>query len=189
MEGVAEGSCQHTGRTMARSSFVSPRFDDLDLYIEGTRRPANVVAERTETMISKPALTIVLLGVVTIAAGAAGQLPGAPPPLRPAVPACLHDTDERFSDSQRRESALELARALIRAQRESFQKSGRYAALASLKLPEAPAGFAVALFTNGEAFVLSIKDQRDSCRFGIFSDQDGLFYQGSPRVAQMAQTQ
>ena len=127
--------------------------------------------------------------VVTTAVVSVDQLPGTPSALRLPVPACLHDADERPADAQRRESALELARAIIRVEDEIFQRTGRYELLEALKLPPTPSNFSVTLVTDGNNYIFSIKDRRDTCRFGIFSDQEGIIYQSSPRAVQVAQTQ
>lgn len=94
---------------------------------------------------------------------------------------CLHDADERVADRQRREQALSLARAINSAEAQVVSRTGRYQPLAQLgPLPTVPEGLDRRLYTDGDGYIYSIKDSRDPCRFGIFSDQYGTLYPLSP---------
>jgi hypothetical protein len=53
-------------------------------------------------------------------------------------------------------------------------------------LPETPSGFVVRLHTDGEGYIFSIKDDRDACRYGVFSDQQGTLYEASPTLPLIA---
>ena len=101
---------------------------------------------------------------------------------------CLHDDGGGSqADRARREQALLLAREINAAQGRAIQQTKRYQPLQQLgKLPETPAGFVVRLYTDGEGYAFSIKDDRDACRYGIFSDQQGTLYQASPTLPLIA---
>lgn len=104
------------------------------------------------------------------------------------APRCLHDRDERPADRVRREQALVLARAINAAQARAVQRPpGRYQPLTSLgTLPATPEGFDLRLYTDGNAYLFSLKDGGDSCRYGIFSDQQGTVYQLTPTAPLVA---
>src|SRR5262245_48745360 len=94
---------------------------------------------------------------------------------------CLHDSAELQADRVRREQALSLAREINDAQGRAVRQTRRYQPLQQLgNLPETPAGFVVRLHADEEGYIFSIKDDRDACRYGIFSDQQGTLYQSSP---------
>src|SRR3712207_9595881 len=42
-----------------------------------------------------------------------------------------------------------------------------------VNLPPLPAEFELRLYVDGSGYVFSLKDARDPCRFGIFSDESG----------------
>ena len=108
----------------------------------------------------------------------------------PRVVRCLHDASEIQAERDRREQALAVARAINMAEGQSFQQSGRFQPLASLSnIPTAPAGFSVRLYSDATGYVVSLKDDRDVCRFAIFSDQSGTVYSSTPTVPQLASTQ
>ena len=103
------------------------------------------------------------------------------------MPRCLHDEDATASNRARREAALSLARALNAAEGRAAEASRRYAPLDALRnLPPTPDGFILRLYTDGDGYVFSLKDDRDPCQFGIFSDQKGFLYSGSPSRALVA---
>jgi hypothetical protein len=105
----------------------------------------------------------------------------------PAIPSCRHGEGGQATDAVRRQKALDLARTILRAEADKSQKTGRYEALAALtNLGPTPEGFQLRLQTDGQSFVFSLKDGTDPCQFAIFSDQDGVIYQDSPRAMQMA---
>ena len=103
------------------------------------------------------------------------------------APRCLHDTDETQANRLRREDALTLARAINGAQGRAIERTGRYQVLADLgALPPAPEGFVMRIYADEDGYIFSIKDSRDACRYGIFSDQHGTLYQSSPTVPLIA---
>jgi len=100
---------------------------------------------------------------------------------------CLHDDGESQADRARREQALSLAREINAAQGRAIQQTKRYQPVQQLgKLPETPAGFVVRLYTDSDGYAFSIKDDRDACRYGIFSDHQGTLYQASPTLPLIA---
>jgi hypothetical protein len=127
--------------------------------------------------------------IVVVAASSTSTIGSQNPRSRmilPALPACHHEAG-RTADAVRRENALTLARNIVRAEKEEMRTLGRYEAVAALgNLGPTPDGFELRLYTDGRSFVVSLKDRTDPCRFGIFSDQDGEIYQGSPGTAQIA---
>ena len=95
--------------------------------------------------------------------------------------ACLHDADTTTPNRARRDQAIALARAINGAQAEAARRTGRYQALPQLgNMPPTPPGFDLRLYSDGDGYLFSLKDSRDPCRFGIFSDQYGTLYQLSP---------
>lgn len=129
---------------------------------------------------------------VVVAAGAATFLlwsavgNGQVPNLTPAL-ACRHDAGALQQDRTRRDQALVLARAINAAQGIVAGQTRRYQPLAQLaNLPEVPDGFALRLYTDGEGYVFSLKDERDPCHYGIFSDQLGRLYEMTPDVPRIA---
>jgi len=59
-----------------------------------------------------------------------------------------------------------------------FSRTSAYQPLAQLPVAATPSGFAVHLATDGSSYAFSVKDSLDACRFGYFSDQDGLIFAG-----------
>lgn len=87
----------------------------------------------------------------------------------------------------RRAQAVVLARAINQAEGLAAQKTREYQPLASLpNLPQAPVGFRVRLYVDESGYMFSIKDERDPCHYGIFSDENGRLYEMSPQVPQNA---
>ena len=100
---------------------------------------------------------------------------------------CLHDTDESAANRTRREAALTLARAINAAEGQAAQRTRRFQPLQQLgSLPPTPDGFVLRFYTDGDGYIFSIKDDRDSCQYGVFSDQKGFLYQSSPTVPMVA---
>jgi hypothetical protein len=96
---------------------------------------------------------------------------------------CLHEGSENPQDRQRRLDAIELARAINRAQWPMRPSRPRmYRPLQQLQgLPETPEGFRIQFHTDGTSYLFSLKDTMDRCQFSIFSDQDGDIYEASTR--------
>lgn len=100
---------------------------------------------------------------------------------------CLHDAGESQPNRLRREQALALARAINAAQGQAVQQTKRYQPLAQLSnLPDTPAGFVLRLYQDGDGYLFSLKDDRDVCRYGIFSDRHGTLLQASPTLPLIA---
>ena len=100
---------------------------------------------------------------------------------------CLHGNEESRVDRDRRDRAVSLAKAINAAQGQAMDQTKRYQLLPQLRaLPVTPDGFRVRLYSDGEGYIFSIKDERDACRYGIFSDQHGTLYESSPIVPQIA---
>ncbi len=94
---------------------------------------------------------------------------------------CLHGRSEPAEERARREHALKIAHQINIAEAFAKQSGGKYRPLSELvNVPAPPSGFAVRLLTDGAAYTLSMKDERDACRYAIFSDQDGRIYEGYP---------
>src|SRR5436853_260043 len=109
------------------------------------------------------------------------------PLLSSRAVACRHDQGETAADRTRRQDALALARQINAAEARVAELTHNYVPLAGLRgLPPTPAEFTVRLYTDGATYTFSIKDQRDVCHYGIFSDQDGLLYELTPQHAQIA---
>jgi hypothetical protein len=129
--------------------------------------------------------------IVVLVAGAAALLArpaaGTGQVVSPSAMACRHDTGSLQQDRARRAQAQVLARAINAAQGAVAAQTRRYQPLAQLaNLPQVPDGFDLRLYTNGDGYVFSLKDQRDPCHYGIFSDQSGRLYEASPQIPQMA---
>ncbi len=101
---------------------------------------------------------------------------------------CLHDAQsEGSAEVARRQQALTLAREIHSAEARLAQRTRTYSGLKQLgALPPTPEGFELRFFTDGERYIFSIKDKRDICAYGVFSDQDGLLYEKTPKLPQMA---
>jgi hypothetical protein len=100
---------------------------------------------------------------------------------------CLHDESSTAMDRQRREQALTVARAINSAEGRAAQRTRRYVTMAQLgTVPAAPDGFDLRFYTDGNGYVLSLKDSRDPCHYGVFSDQQGFMYEVTPGVPQLA---
>ena len=98
-------------------------------------------------------------------------------PLTAQQPACLHGPNESPDQLARRRAALGITRE-INGLQAAFRRTPAYQPLAQLPVSGIPAGFAVQLVTDGTTYSFSVKDTLDPCRFGFFSDQDGLIFVG-----------
>ena len=123
--------------------------------------------------------------VVACALSARSEAPQPLPVLRQSVaalPACRHNEVSSTSDRERREQAIVFAKAIHLAQASSVRITGRYQRLEDLvNLPERPRDFDVRLYVDARGYMFSLKDTRDPCRYGIFSDQSGFLYEKSPQ--------
>jgi hypothetical protein len=100
---------------------------------------------------------------------------------------CRHDEASVPADRIRREQARALLRAINTAEGRAAQATRQYVPLAKLpNLPAAPAGFELRLYTDGNGYLVSLKDSRDPCHYGVFSDEDGRLYEMSPQLPLIA---
>ena len=95
---------------------------------------------------------------------------------------CLHQGGpERQADRLRREQAVALMKAINVAQGQALQQTRNFTPLSGLSgLPGTPDGFRLRMYVNDAGYVASLKDDRDPCYFGIFSDESGFVYTNSP---------
>lgn len=130
------------------------------------------------------AVVVIVTGTMFwLAAVLRGQF--APPILRAA--ACRHDAAALPADRARREQALTLARAINTAQGRIAQQTRQYQPFEQLTgLPPTPIGFRLRLYTDGAGYIFSLKDERDPCHYGVFSDQEGRLYEMTPQVPLIA---
>ena len=95
---------------------------------------------------------------------------------------CLHGPDETAPDRARREQATLYAERLNAVEQSSFPAGRTYRRPEELvNLPPLPPGFLLQFNTDGRSYAFSLKDERDPCRFAIFSDQKGYLYAGIPQ--------
>ena len=80
----------------------------------------------------------------------------------------------------RRQQALALTRHINTLEQRALRDARAYRPFAQLEITDAvPQGFAIHLATDGASYAFSIKDNLDACRFGYFSDQEGLIFAGA----------
>ena len=122
-----------------------------------------------------------------------GQIRPVPPAMRQGgiLPtsgvACLHDSGSIAANQTRRAAAQALARAINDAESRAVTANRRYVPLDQLpNLPPVPPGFELRFYTDGAGYVVSLKDSRDPCRYGLFTDQHERLYEMSPQVPQIA---
>jgi hypothetical protein len=99
-------------------------------------------------------------------------------PIAAQQRACLHGQDEAPDQLARRQLALGLTRHINTLQAGGYRAHGSQP-LATLPIAQAtPDGFTVHLVSDGVNYAFSVKDTLDPCRFGYFSDQEGVIYVG-----------
>ena len=104
--------------------------------------------------------------------------------ILPTSARCLHGRDESTADRSRRDAAVALLKAINAAQSQALQRSRGFRPLAELpNLPATPDGFRLRFYVSDAGYVASLKDQRDSCYFGVFTDEAGWVYDSSPLSA------
>ena len=131
------------------------------------------------TMAGMLALTVMSAAVLVPPADGQGL------PIRPT--GCLHDQGETAQQRGRREGALGYLKAINTAQGELVQRSKRYGAIQQLgTLPGVPEGFVVRLYADQDGYLVSVKDDRDPCRFALFSDNGGHVYESKLPAPQIA---
>lgn len=100
---------------------------------------------------------------------------------------CLHDSSSLPEDRARREQARALVRAIHAAEGRAAQVTREYLPLGALPgLPDLPDGFQLRLYTDTQGYLVSLKDGRDPCHYGIFSDEHGRLYEMTPQVPLIA---
>jgi hypothetical protein len=99
----------------------------------------------------------------------------------PSRVSCLHGRPERAADGARREQAVALLKALNQAEGQSLERIRRFVPLSELaSLPPTPDGFRMRLYLSDAGYIASLKDERDPCYFGVFSDESGFVYSAAP---------
>jgi len=135
---------------------------------------------RQTALTSATAIAGILLGLETVGRA---QLP----PMPPSSLVCRHDAASPPADRTRREQARTLVRAINNAEGRAAETRRQYVPLAQLSnLPAVPTGFELRFYTDGNGYVVSLKDSRDPCHYGVFSDEDGRLYEMSPQVPLIA---
>jgi hypothetical protein len=100
---------------------------------------------------------------------------------------CRHDAASLPADRTRREQARALLRGINTAEGRAAEARRQYVPLAQLtNLPAVPSGFELRFYTDGNGYVVSLKDSGDPCHYGVFSDEDGRLYEMSPQVPLIA---
>jgi len=84
------------------------------------------------------------------------------------------------ADAQRRQAAVQFARAVNTAEARFQAQNKRYGQISELGIEAEPVGYRAQLSSDGTAYVFSIKDTVDPCHFALFSDQQGLIYAAQP---------
>ncbi|HEX5107072.1 MAG TPA: hypothetical protein VFV95_01435 [Vicinamibacterales bacterium] len=126
-------------------------------------------------------LVLTTVSLALLAPGAGGQ--GLP--IR--MSGCLHGQDETAGQRLRRQDALALLKAINTAEGQLVQRSKAYGALQQLgPLPPAPDGFVIRLYAGQDGYLVSVKDDRDPCRFALFSDQGSHVYESKLPAPQIA---
>jgi hypothetical protein len=116
------------------------------------------------------------------AAVLAARMVGVPIVLSAQQPACLHGPEQTADQKARVQQAVFLARQINTAEaRASMQAGVKYMPREELAgVGGIPAGFDLHLSADRRSYAFSIKDTTDPCRFAMFSDTDGLIYNGTP---------
>jgi hypothetical protein len=96
---------------------------------------------------------------------------------------CLHGPNESAAERERREYAIWVASEINRLQAGwiAANPAAAYARPSQLKLPKKPSDFGLTFFVDGRRHMFTLKDDKDPCNFGIFSDHDGLIYAAMPQ--------
>jgi hypothetical protein len=101
--------------------------------------------------------------------------------------ACRHDNSALAQDRARQQGAVALARAINAAEGVALGQTRQFAPLRQLRsLPATPEGFVVRFYGDVDGYIFSVKDERDPCHYGIFSDQYGRLYEMTPDVPRIA---
>jgi len=124
----------------------------------------------------KSMMAVALASVVMIALGFVAYAQ-----IVPLSVSCLHGRPERAADRSRREQAVAVLKALNNAEGQALQQGRRFRALSELpNLPPNPDGFQLRFYLSDAGYLASLKDERDPCYFGLFSDEAGFIYSDAP---------
>ena len=113
-----------------------------------------------------------------------GVLPASLGAARPqAPPACLHGRSEAPAQKTRREQALAFAEQINRAEDTGPAVTPRrtYRPFEQLHVPATPVGFKLQFYTDDSTYAFSLLDTRDPCHYAIFSSQNRLIYEATPK--------
>lgn len=120
--------------------------------------------------------TVALAGVAMMAFGFVTHAQ-----IVPLSVMCLHGRPERAADRARREQAVAVLKALNNAEGQSLQQNRRFRPLSELpNLLSTPEGFRLRFYLNDAGYLASLKDERDPCYFGVFTDEAGFIYGAAP---------
>jgi hypothetical protein len=122
---------------------------------------------------------MVRLAILAAAFLAVGAQQSIEPP--PSAGQCLHGSSERAGERARREQALKMARQINLAEMNARFGFRPLEELANVS--PAPPGFKISLMTDTRSYSFSLKDLRDPCHYGIFSDHDRWIYEATPTQA------
>jgi hypothetical protein len=130
----------------------------------------------------KRLVTVAIVGLLgTWPAQRRGPAARTTQPASGSAVTCRHGPSETAADASRRQAALLFARQVNTAESAGKRMGDTYYALTDLPgLPPLPDGFQARVTTDGESYVLSVKDVSDACHFAFFADQDGLIYTATP---------
>jgi hypothetical protein len=95
-------------------------------------------------------------------------------------PTCLHGEDERVEQLARRRQALGFARHIgSQEATAAATNGGAYQPPERLSITQTlPSRFQFRLSTSGRSYAYSVIDTSDPCRFGYFSDENGVIFRG-----------
>lgn len=94
---------------------------------------------------------------------------------------CLHGPGESPEQAARRRQAVGFARQVHNAQLKAHQSTRAYLSGEQISsTSKAPEGFEFRLSSDAGGYAFSVVDKSDPCRFGYFSNEQGLIYKGEP---------
>ena len=94
---------------------------------------------------------------------------------------CLHGPDESESQRRRVSAAIAFIREVSEAQARIYRQRDTYVALSdAVSVARVPVGFVPRLRFDRWSYGIMLKDSLDSCGFALFSDQEGVIYEGQP---------
>ena len=97
---------------------------------------------------------------------------------------CLHGPTESPDQRLRRNAAIRFVQQVNDAQERLRVQNRKFGRLDELSVgASAPAGFVPRLTADDWSYSIVLKDLFDDCGFMIFSDQDGVIYEGHPVAA------